>query len=226
LVGQAVWEIDPEDIMQTFRRMGRQGVGSIVLALCDAQAWGQSYYSLQNTNWPPLPANPLCVPTLDLGDDMFLLLDGDVNYVQMQEEAEMLAALEQALHPASADGYGIYSSGQGSGECASKLAILVSPTNGANTITLTITNAADGVFDLFRTFELLGDKATDSVWRWIGSGTNGQSLTFGNVLCRQGFYLLGCSADEDGDGLSSAFERLVSKTSPATNRTYYSTGLA
>lgn len=207
--------------MKILPRIMRLAVGTIVLALVAAQAWAQSYYSLQQTNWPPLPANQWSLPILDLGDNAFLLLDQDVDYLGMQEEADFWTALARALEPASLSGYGIYSPTGGSGDCASELAIVVFPTNDANTITLTITKATDGVvYDLFRTFELLGDNATNSVWRWIGNGTNGQKLTFPNVRCRQAFYVLGCAADSDGDGLTDAFERLVSKTSPLTNHTY------
>jgi hypothetical protein len=78
LVGQAVWEQNPDDIMKSVGWIAGLTVGSVVLALCAAQARGQSYYSLQNTNWPPVPANLLDVPTLDLGGGMFLLLDEDV----------------------------------------------------------------------------------------------------------------------------------------------------
>jgi hypothetical protein len=113
------------------------------------------------------------------------------------------------------------------GGCTAGLGICAEPSTNCATIILTITNADTGrLYDLFRTFDLEGDPAaTNSVWRWVGRGTNGQSFTFPNIRCFHAFYALGCDTDSDNDGLTDAFEMLVSKSSPGTNRTYYSTGL-
>ena len=93
------------------------------------------------------------------------------------------------------------------------------------TVTLVIHAPDTNVYDLFRTFALTDHAVTNSEWRWVGRGTNAQRLSFPDVRCRQAFYLLASGMDTDGDQLSDAFETLVSKTSPATNRTFYSTGL-
>ena len=101
------------------------------------------------------------------------------------------------------------------GDCASEL--LIQPdTNGV--ITLTIANAAAGLpFDLFRTYALAGSSITNSFWFWTARGTNGQHFTFTNTPGAPVFYVLGCTNDTDGDGLTDAFETLVTKTSPWTN---------
>lgn len=100
------------------------------------------------------------------------------------------------------------------GDCASELLI----TPGSNTITLTIINATEGkVFDLFRTFALLGDSITNSFWLWVTNGSNGQSFTFPTRPCSPVYYILACTNDTDGDLLSDAREILETKTSPTTN---------
>ena len=112
------------------------------------------------------------------------------------------------------------------GGCTGGVTIFALATNGGVNVMLTITNAEAGRFyDLFRALELLGNPATNTMWRWVTKGTNGQSFTFPTRRCSHGFYVLGCDTDTDGDTLTDAFEILVSKTSPSTNRTYYSTGL-
>ena len=56
-----------------------------------------SYYSAQYTNWPPLPANFLNLPAVQIGDGAFLLDDLNVNYVELNQQAELLSQAERAL---------------------------------------------------------------------------------------------------------------------------------
>jgi len=48
--------------------------------------WG-TFWSVQNLNWPPLPGNINNVPAWDLGGDVYLLDDLDVDYVELQRES-------------------------------------------------------------------------------------------------------------------------------------------
>jgi hypothetical protein len=170
------------------------------------------YYSAQRLSQgvplPPLPANPFPeLPVYPLDEWNFVFDDREVDYDQLRREAgDAPAAATQSLDRGAAL--------EALGDCASELQIY----RGSNTVTLTITNATEGrVFDLYRTFELLGDAITNSFWLWVTNGSNGQSFTFPTCPCPRVFYVLGCTNDTDGDGLSDAFEVLVNKTSPLTN---------
>src|SRR6267378_2782016 len=62
-----------------------------------------SYYSSQHTDWPPLPENFLNLPTTEIGDNVFLLDDMTVNYVELNEQAELLSQAERAVGLTSLD---------------------------------------------------------------------------------------------------------------------------
>jgi hypothetical protein len=167
------------------------------------------YYSAQRLGQgvpvPPLPGNPFPeLPVYPLDERSFVFDDREVNYEQLRREAgDAPVVATQSFDQGAAL--------EALGECASELLIY----RGSNTVTLTITNATEGrVFDLYRTFELSGDSITSSFWLWVTRGSNGQSFTFPTCPCPRVFYVLGCTNDTDGDGLSDAFEVLVNKTSP------------
>ena len=92
-------------------------------------------------------------------------------------------------------------------------------TNNGATITFTITGGTNNaVYDVFGTTTLDG---TNTQWYWLGQGTNcgvyqlpAQSLT---STC----YVLGTLQDSDKDGLTDAYELLVSKTDPNNGETFY-----
>ena len=48
----------------------------------------------------------------------------------------------------------------------------------------------------------------------MGQGYHGNTYTLSNVPATTCFLILGTPLDSDGDGLTDAFERLVSKTDP------------
>ena len=85
------------------------------------------------------------------------------------------------------------------------------------TVTFSIlggTNAATP-YDLFSTSTLAGNNITNSQWTWLGQGYTCNSYTFTNEPNTQAFFVVGdATIDPDGDGLSTAFERLVSKSDP------------
>jgi hypothetical protein len=103
------------------------------------------------------------------------------------------------------------------GDCASELTI---KRNSQGQIEVKVVNATPGkLFDLYRTFHLEGDAVAEGHWQKIGSGTDGQVFTFPNQPCSPVFYVLGCDQDSDQDGLTDAYETLVTKTSPGSAHT-------
>ena len=71
-------------------------------------------------------------------------------------------------------------------------------------------NVTNGVYDLFATTNL-----APSAWQWLGRCSPGQTnLTVVNLASPTEFFMLGSTNDTDGDGLTDAFETLVSHTNP------------
>jgi alpha-tubulin suppressor-like RCC1 family protein len=93
-------------------------------------------------------------------------------------------------------------------------------TNEGWTVGFDIAGGTNGVpYDIFTTTELLGDHITNALWAWQDVGYTCNSYTFTNQPTNQTFYILGTPLDTDGDGLTDAFEQLVSKTLISTNDT-------
>ena len=79
------------------------------------------------------------------------------------------------------------------------------------------TNVTDGVYDLFLTTNLAANVSGLNVtnWAWVMRNTAGQTnLTVTNLTADYCFFRLAETNDTDGDGLSDAFEKLVSHTDP------------
>ncbi len=175
-----------------------------------ARALGNTFFSLQNTDFPPLPFLPFDVPVYDLGGGFFAYDDTSVNYVQLREESGP---------PSPEDGGG--ASDNSSGATAYNYSTndlwveLTGATNGIVTLLLHAPDAAP--YDLYRTFLLHGDSVKDCDWQWMARGTNSQSVAITNGACRQAFYVLGTTNDTDADGLTDAYELLVTKTSPTNS---------
>ena len=71
-------------------------------------------------------------------------------------------------------------------------------------------SVSSGVYDLFATTNL-----APSAWQWVLRCAPGQTnLTVANLTSPNEFFILGLTNDADGDGLSDAFEKLVSHTDP------------
>jgi hypothetical protein len=85
-------------------------------------------------------------------------------------------------------------------------------TNSGTTITFTITGGTNNaVYDLFGTTALAG---TNSQWFWLGQGTNCGVYTLPNQAIKASFFVLGTAQNSDADGLTDAYEMLVSHTNP------------
>jgi hypothetical protein len=85
--------------------------------------------------------------------------------------------------------------------------------NGTVNVTFTITGGETGFnYDVFAT-GALAYPITNAVWAWMGQGTNCgiYSLSISNP---NACLILGTPRDSDGDGLTDAYELLVSHTNP------------
>jgi hypothetical protein len=69
--------------------------------------------------------------------------------------------------------------------------------------------------EIYTTTNLLGNNITNANWQFLESGPSCSTYQYTNQPGSQGFYVLGDGTiDPDGDGLSTAYERLVSRTNP------------
>jgi hypothetical protein len=74
-------------------------------------------------------------------------------------------------------------------------------------------NVTNGVYDLFATTNL-----APSAWQWVLRCAPGQTnLTLTGLTVPQSFFILGSTNDADGDGLTDAYELLVSHTNPTNS---------
>ncbi|MEP6662689.1 MAG: hypothetical protein ABJC04_03395 [Verrucomicrobiota bacterium] len=165
-----------------------------------------TFYSLQNTNTPPLPFLPFDVPIYEMSSGVFAFDDLSIDYVQLRSETSPPNPEE----------------GGGTNENSSTLLAynystndvwveLVTATN--ETVTILLHAPGTAPYDLYRTFLLQGDSITNGDWQWMARGTNNQPFTLTNGACCQAFYILGTTNDTDADGLTDAYELLVTKTS-------------
>jgi len=87
--------------------------------------------------------------------------------------------------------------------------------NGTMNVTLTITGGTPGYwYDFFATSALVPSPASNGEWAWLGQGTNCGIYTLTNLPNTAAFILLGTPQDTDQDGLTDAYELLVSHTDP------------
>ena len=66
--------------------------------------------------------------------------------------------------------------------------------------------------DIFSTTNLSG--GTNAIWVWLERGPSCATYQYTNQSSSQSYYILGSLQDSDNDGLTDAYEKLVSKTSP------------
>jgi hypothetical protein len=89
--------------------------------------------------------------------------------------------------------------------------------SGTNNMALqfTIQGGYDGVpYDTFVNSVLDFSSNTNLAWAWQGQGYHGNTYVITNLPSTTCFLILGTPQDTDGDGLTDAYERLVSKTNP------------
>jgi len=202
-----------------------------------------TFWSLQKLGAePPFPFDPFPnVPLYSLGCGNYVFDD-----TALVREAEMEAALQSLERqyglattmssvpspPGDGDGDGgtnTDNGGSGSytpiyGSNDLWMGISVANATASFTIHTPETNA---VYDLFLTTNLSpsvpGLNLTN--WLWLLRTEPGQSnLVVTNLTAAQCFFRLGTTNDPDGDGLSTAFEKLISHSNP-TNADTYGNGL-
>lgn len=79
----------------------------------------------------------------------------------------------------------------------------------------TIQGGFDGIpYDTFVNSVLDFSSNTNLAWSWQGQGHHGNTYVITNLPNTTCFLILGTPQDSDGDGLTDAYERLVSKTNP------------
>ncbi len=89
-------------------------------------------------------------------------------------------------------------------------------TNQGWTVTFDIQGGPNGpLYDIFATTNLSGSSITNSQWTWLERGPTCSTYQYTNQPAASAFYVLGTPQDSDSDGLTDAYEQLVSKT--ATN---------
>lgn len=84
--------------------------------------------------------------------------------------------------------------------------------NANGTVTFGIKGGMAGsTYDLFASAYLI---MTNGPWSWMGQGLPGYIYSVTNMGSDVSFLILGTPVDADGDGLTDAYERLVSHTDP------------
>jgi len=181
-----------------------------------------TFYSLQHPEWPPLPCDMNGSLVWKLGGGSFLLNDLAVNYTKSQLKSSAVGGGMSAMDAPSPPGFGEGDGGTNSGGGFSSnfqpqvfttndLWLQVQMTN--TTVSLTIHrpwNVTNGVYDLFDTTNL-----APSAWQWLLRCAPGQTnLTVTGLPGLNEFFILGLTNDADGDGLTDAYELLVSHTDP------------
>ncbi len=89
-------------------------------------------------------------------------------------------------------------------------------TNGAVSLSFGIAGGSNGVaYDVFATTALIGSYPSNSFWAWMGQGFQCNNYSINGLPTNSPcFLILGTPQDSDSDGLTDAFELLVSKTNP------------
>jgi hypothetical protein len=85
-------------------------------------------------------------------------------------------------------------------------------TNGAVTVRLRVVGGTSGwLYDVFGTTNVTGDPH----WTRLAAGRSGDTAVLGNQPAAGTFYVLGTPRDSDADGLTDAFEQLISRSHPS-----------
>jgi hypothetical protein len=88
-------------------------------------------------------------------------------------------------------------------------------TNGTTTVSFTIMGGDPSLlYDVFGTAGLAGNNITNAQWAWLGQGSTCSRYTITNLPGSAAYLILGTPLDSDHDGLTDAYELLVSHTDP------------
>ena len=208
-------------------------LGSVPQIPIEAQTrYGGTYYSLKNPSWPPLPGNTAGEPIWQM-NGFYLINDLNYDYDNPpphkvtnpgKKSAKVVSGLKVTANVAVPSPGG---SGGGSGTnigFTSNFQVMTTndlwlqitgTTNTGSGITASLVihspwNVSNGVYDLFSSTNLLS-----TTWQYLGRCSPGQTnLTVTGLIGDIGFFRLGTTNDTDGDGLTDAYEQLVSHTDP------------
>lgn len=93
--------------------------------------------------------------------------------------------------------------------------VVAMSSNSTVNVTFTIAGGSDGtLYDVFANSILDFSTSTNAPWAWIGQGYHCATYAITNLPPTSAFLVLGKPIDSDGDGLTDAYEKLVSKTQP------------
>jgi alpha-tubulin suppressor-like RCC1 family protein len=158
--------------------------------------WSAQHAPGSGDEWPPLPGNILGLSAWSLGDGVFLLDDTNVNYVALQDEAELMTVAQPARLKTSSSRSGgmspMFSLISSSGGVPVYLTnLVVTPDNSGNmTATFDIAGGTNGfAYDIYSTTNLL-DSPIYTAWNWLGQGYTSNSYTFSNQSPGDAFYIL------------------------------------
>jgi hypothetical protein len=88
-------------------------------------------------------------------------------------------------------------------------------TNGTLNLTFTIMGGSISLpYDVFATPGLVGQSITNAQWAWMGQAYPCQRWLLTNLPASSALLILGTPQDSDQDGLTDAYELLVSHTNP------------
>ncbi len=112
---------------------------------------------------------------------------------------------------------GILIPGGSSGDCVTGTAVYMTNMSSSvvpgpgSTFTFTIAGGTNDVgYDVFRTTNLISGPLSNSLWTWLGQGTNCGIYSITNPPNTQSFYVLGALLATNGSGLTVAYEHLIS----------------
>jgi hypothetical protein len=92
--------------------------------------------------------------------------------------------------------------------------VIYSQTNGVD-IGFSIRGGTNGAFyDVFATAGLVGQSITNAIWTWMGQGHPCSGYRLNNLPASSALLILGTPVDYDHDGLTDAYELLVSHSDP------------
>jgi hypothetical protein len=159
-----------------------------------------------------------------------LFPDYGLNPMNYLNPMYMMAGIGSApSNPSSSTNYYQAISGQGSLQLVGSTSGCVTSTKvwitnvvasvagtGAMNVTFTIEGGSNGVpYDVFA-ISVLGF-GTNSTWAWMGQGYQCNTYMLTNLPNTSCYLILGTPQDSDGDGLTDAYELLVSHTSPTNS---------
>jgi hypothetical protein len=185
-----------------------------------------TYWSLQLADQAPLPFCPfLGLQIIEITNGVYVFDDRGVDYsalsTQQAAKPQTMAAKSVVAEGGTGNSAALMDVADGSGAAFSFpndqlwLQIAGVSSNRTQSYLVIHTPEVNAVYDLFRTTNLncrtTGLNGTN--WEWVLRSNPGQTnLTITNITTGQCFFRLGRTNDTDGDGLSDAFEILVSHT--------------